>query len=505
MLQRVIAAVLAVLGLTTVGLAVASGTVWKPDEIVEARAVSGEGTTLLITDPGVLGLVSDVVTVTASRTADGQTNDGEVVLAIGRENDVLGWVGDDAHTLVTGLQSWEALNTSQVAGDTVAVESDSETDDSKDEEDNSESEPAEDDAEVPATAGSGLVGPSPAGSDMWLESATGDEQATLTWSSSTPNDRLLLLVANTGDNAPPPELALRWEREVSTPLMVPGIAVGTVLVLIGLLLFLSARRKSSVSDRVVRSRPRRSDAVADSHGSESETLTVSEPGTADDSGTEPLAVSGASAPVRQPAAESTENRTGMLEGAATSQVAGPTKPVVSHTPVAADEPADQPMSRRELREMAEREAAEQVRTRRSGRLKRRRSEPADQDDDAQGHDLPESDGREHDVREHGAGNDVAGGHSAPEPDALAPATPQTRSSARSARSTRSVRSTRSIRSSISAVTGSFPQVATPPEAENSELTAQDRNRADAWRKAWGFQQSWDAPENTDDASEGDKE
>ena len=45
------------------------------------------------------------------------------------------------------------------------------------------------------------------------------------------------------------------------------------------------------------------------------------------------------------------------------------------------------------------------------------------------------------------------------------------------------------------MTGSFPQVAPPTQSEDTEVNSQDRNRADAWRKAWGFQQSWDPQEN----------
>lgn len=451
---------LAVLGLTTVGLAVASGTVWKPDSVVEARAESGDGTTVLVTDPGVLGLVNDSVQITASR-ADG----GKVVLAIGRENDVLGWVGDDAHTVVTGLETWESLSTNFVEGDTVAVEKDSDEDgdDTADEADKDA-----DAADSSAPDASGLVGPSPADSDMWLATASEDEQATLTWEPAAQNDRLLLLVANSGDDAPPPVLSLTWEREVSTPLMIPGIIVGGVLIAIALLVFLSSRRKTQVTGRKASAHRQASESTDSADTPEISTTAAQT--SADGNADEELATTTGDGDRDEAAETETPARqTGMLQGSVASSVAGPTTPVVSRTPPVADDMPTQPMSRRELREMAEREAAEQARNRKSGRVKRRRSQDSAAEETEQ--DTGEADST----------------------------TASTRSSrsTRSVRSTKSVRSTRSVRSSLSAATGSFPQVTSGGGTENEELTAQDRNRADAWRRAWGFQQSWDPKDSTE--------
>src|SRR5690606_18819004 len=102
-------------------------------------------------EPGVLGLVSDEVTITAAR-ADG----GPVAIVVGREADVRGWVGADAHVAVSGLTSWTQLASSSVAGETTPVA-----------EPTAEESPAADDAEAPFVGASGIVGPDPAGSDMW--------------------------------------------------------------------------------------------------------------------------------------------------------------------------------------------------------------------------------------------------------------------------------------------------------------------------------------------------
>ncbi len=440
--------VLTVLGVTTVGLALASGTVWKPDETVQAHAVASQGTTLLITDPGILGLVDDSVTVTASR-ADG----GPVALAIAREHDILGWVGSDAHTVVTGLKSLDTLNTSLVAGDTVAVEAGNDKPDDADK----ETAAAPLTPEGATASNSGLVGPDPADSDMWLTQAVGDNQATLTWAPEVVNDRHLLLVANTGDNAPPPDISLTWKREVSTPLLVPGVAVGVVLILSGLLVFLSSRRKSAAERRTLGADGQRSGTDHDDQISTPSAVAARRA-----SAGEPNADVADPVHSRRRADEEPSAQTGVLRGSVATPVAGPTTPVVSHSPEVADDEPTQPMSRRQLREMAEQEALEQAQNRKTSRPKKRRSAPKEQATEEPAQDAPE--------------------------------TRATRST-QSVRSTRSVRSSRSARSSISAITGSFPQVAPPTQSEDIEANSQDRNRADAWRKAWGFQQSWDPQEN----------
>ena len=90
MLQRLIAAVLGVLGLAAIALGIASATVWRADDTLTATARTAEGTTLITTAPGVLELGDPPVSVRA-RAADGTT----VVLALGRDTDVAGWVGTD--------------------------------------------------------------------------------------------------------------------------------------------------------------------------------------------------------------------------------------------------------------------------------------------------------------------------------------------------------------------------------------------------------------------------
>ena len=106
MLPRVIASLLCLLGAVAAGLGVASATVWRPSDTLSASASSD---TYLVTDPGVLDLAADRVTVVAHAS-------GPVVVALGRTADVEAWVGTDPATRVTGLASRTELATEAVSG-----------------------------------------------------------------------------------------------------------------------------------------------------------------------------------------------------------------------------------------------------------------------------------------------------------------------------------------------------------------------------------------------------
>lgn len=242
MLQRLIAAVLGVLGLLTIGLGVASSTVWRGDDVLVATA--SPDAHLVVADPGVLELAGNPVTVTVHAA-----NDAPVVIVVGRDTDVAGWVGTDAHAQVTGLASWHALQTEAVAEQPptpaasvapgAAATEPAPTEPAP-------SEPAASDASASATGkaagGATAAVADPTGSDLWVAQATGNGTATLTWDAQP--GRWSLLVASLGESSPVVELA--WPRTVTTPWLWPGVVGGVLLVLAGLglgaRLWLRARR-----------------------------------------------------------------------------------------------------------------------------------------------------------------------------------------------------------------------------------------------------------------------
>ncbi|WP_402466474.1 hypothetical protein [Isoptericola aurantiacus] len=257
MLQRILGVVLVLAGLGAIVFGVASATVLRESDTVVATARPAGDGTMVVTDPGVLGLVASDVTVTASVPA-GQ----EVTVVVGRDVDVTGWLGADPYTRVTGLADWETLSTEAVeppaddegeGADSDAAEGDAAAD-------------GADDGDVPPPA-------DPAGSDMWVTELTDAEQVTLRWSDRP--GRWVLLAAGTGpapaqegdgadgdgdaaqsesadgaaDAAEAPTLELTWDRDVATPLLWPAVGVGGVLLVIGLVLLAAGRRRRKRSRR----------------------------------------------------------------------------------------------------------------------------------------------------------------------------------------------------------------------------------------------------------------
>ena len=242
MLQRLIAAVLGVLGLLAIGLGVASSTVWRGEDILVATA--SPDAHLVVADPGVLELAGNPVTVTVHAA-----NDTPVVIAVGRDTDVAGWVGTDAHAEVTGLAGWHALRTEPVAKQaptpaaSAAVESAAPAPAAPTP---AASEPAASEPSASATGesagGATAAVADPSGSDLWVLQATGNGTATLTWDAQP--GRWSLLVASLGE--PSPVIELAWPRTVTTPWLWPGVVGGALLFLTGLglgaRLWLRARR-----------------------------------------------------------------------------------------------------------------------------------------------------------------------------------------------------------------------------------------------------------------------
>ncbi|WP_187365387.1 hypothetical protein [Cellulosimicrobium cellulans] len=227
MLQRLIAAVLGVLGVAAIGLGVASATVWRADDPLVATAAPGSGTRTLVTDPGVLELAGDPVTVTVR--ADG----APVVLAVGRDTDVTAWVGDDPYERVTGLSDWHTLATTagQEAQPTAAPTA------SPTEEAAAEAAPsptASDDAGAAAATVA-----DPTGNDMWVAEVAGDGSATLEWPAQ--EGRWSLLAVSLGDAAP--VLDLSWPQTVTTPWLWPGVALGVLLLAVAAILLVRILRE----------------------------------------------------------------------------------------------------------------------------------------------------------------------------------------------------------------------------------------------------------------------
>ncbi|WP_454051389.1 hypothetical protein [Cellulomonas sp. Marseille-Q8402] len=229
MLQRLIAALLGVLGIAAIGLGVASATVWRADDPLVATAAPGGDVRTLVTDPGVLELAGDPVTVTVR--AEGSP----VVLAVGRDTDVTAWVGDDPYERVTGLSDWHTLATTAVEPEAAPTAAPT-------------TEAPADAAATPSPSASGepeasaVRAADPTGSDMWVLEVGGDGSATLDWPAQ--DGRWSLIAVSLGDTAP--TLDLSWPQTVTTPWLWPGVALGVLLLAVAAILLvriLRARRE----------------------------------------------------------------------------------------------------------------------------------------------------------------------------------------------------------------------------------------------------------------------
>lgn len=225
------------LGLVVIALAVASATLWRADDVLVARATASAG--LVVTDPGVLELGGDPVTVRAQVPAG-----DHVVLAVGRDTDVSGWVGSDPYQRVSGLSGWRTLrlaapgssaapspagsaSASASASGGAAASSPSATGAAAD----ASAAPSSSASAAPGTATRPAADPS--GSDMWVAQASGTGSAQLTWRAQDGRWSLLVAGIAADGSAVNPTLEMSWPRVVSSPWLVPGLVLGGLLLLAG--------------------------------------------------------------------------------------------------------------------------------------------------------------------------------------------------------------------------------------------------------------------------------
>lgn len=250
MLKRLVVALVGLAGAVVIALGVASATLWRADDVLVAQLRADEP--IVVTEPGVLELAATEVTVRVEA-------DGPVVLAVGRDTDVDGWVGADAHQRVTGLTGWHELAADDVAAaapetspapegeaapegetapeDGAAPEGEAAPEDAAAPEGEAAPEAAaapegdaapEGEADAAPQPAADAAVPDPTGSDMWVLEASGDGEAELTWTQQ-PGRWTVLAVSKDGSA---PRISLAWPQVVTTPWLWPGVSVGTLLVLL---------------------------------------------------------------------------------------------------------------------------------------------------------------------------------------------------------------------------------------------------------------------------------
>jgi hypothetical protein len=205
-LRFIVTPILAVAAVACAVFATLSATIWRPDPT--AKASMSASTRYIVTDPGVLSLANNDVTISA-------TSDTEFCMAIGSSQDTAGWVASHKYTRVKGLSTWSTLeaSTQTAASDTSATSGATSAE-------NSQSLALKD-------------------SDMWLSTKCGTGTVDLSWK-STNADQSLIIDTNpsgsesdaTGSKA---TVSLQWVRSQVLDLTTP-LAFLAALLLIGAIL-----------------------------------------------------------------------------------------------------------------------------------------------------------------------------------------------------------------------------------------------------------------------------
>ncbi|PJJ63568.1 hypothetical protein [Compostimonas suwonensis] len=161
---------------------------------------------------------------------EGQTlsvkGSADIFVAYGRTADVTSWLGDQTYNVVSYDHDTDEFVSTVVTGEPAPIVT--------------PSDDAATDATTPPAAVTpkpAVVGPDPAGSDLWLQEYSGANAIIAPM--NVPRD-VSVIVASDGTAPAPDKLAVSWPLDNSTPWAGPLIVGGSVLLLLGILLYLWA-------------------------------------------------------------------------------------------------------------------------------------------------------------------------------------------------------------------------------------------------------------------------
>lgn len=185
-----------VAGLVLMLLGIGVRTIWKPAEMLTIGTVGDtRSAPVTVIMPAVRGEQGGDLEVTVE-------GDGPFTLAVGRSSDVEAWVGDAARVSIIGT-----------VGDTLATH---------------------------YTEGEPTV-PDPGGSDLWVSETSAAGRVSYRWSEPVEGDWSILL-ATGGDVPAPTEISVTRPNDQSTPLALPLLVGGALVVVLGLAVLFSAPR-----------------------------------------------------------------------------------------------------------------------------------------------------------------------------------------------------------------------------------------------------------------------
>lgn len=228
-MRFVIAILLFVVALVTIGLGIAQRTILAgPGEF--STSVTTGSAPITVVDGGALNALPGTQGVTI-------TGPGEIFLAYGRTTDVLAWVGDLSYNHVTfDPKTPDRLVTKTVPGGGTSGVGETAVPTAPPA-DATPTPGATDTPAVPELVSFSGEVPDPRGSDLWVQEFAGNDE--LIRKINAPEDISLIIMSNGIDSAPT-QLSFDWPLDNSTPLSGPLIIAGILSMLAGLAAFLWA-------------------------------------------------------------------------------------------------------------------------------------------------------------------------------------------------------------------------------------------------------------------------
>jgi hypothetical protein len=184
---------------------VASATVWRPPDHVSATHRVGSAIQAVVAEPGVMEAQADTVEISVKA-------DRPVIVAVGRDTDVTAWLADSPAEHLTGFAGRHTFKVRESGSD------------------------------EPLAAA--------AGSDLWVVEREYSSGGRVKWQKADEGRWSLVVapVASGGEDGAVAlgdlQVTMTWPQVVSTPFLWPGVTVGVILLALGAVGLVAARRRS---------------------------------------------------------------------------------------------------------------------------------------------------------------------------------------------------------------------------------------------------------------------
>lgn len=194
-MRGIVTPVFGLIAVVCIVFGVLNATIWSPSVEITAKTQVSDSR-YIITDPGVLGLVDDNVSV----TVQGSDSASTVCVATGSAKDVSGWLSGESYVRITGMSNWTALSTAEASA---------------------QGESAEGDNDVAFE-----------NSDMWTSVECGEGTVTL---NATDEDSTQIAIIDLGEDATDASISMYWFRTEVPDFAMPLYFVGGLCIVLAVL------------------------------------------------------------------------------------------------------------------------------------------------------------------------------------------------------------------------------------------------------------------------------